>query len=209
MLNKKIYNKEYYDNNKEKIKEYRDKNKEYIKEKAKEYRLNNKEKRKEYYLKNRERLKEDYKNWTENNREKYLESRQKSQKKYAKRSPEKYILSRTKTQSKRKGFDFNLSLEDILIPEYCPYMNVKLTHPLDSNDNFYLPSVDRIDSTKGYVKNNIQIISYLANRMKNNATEEQLVQFAKGVLKLHAGIDIDKILTELEQLQQVQGLCKD
>lgn len=37
--------------------------------------------------------------------------------------------------------------------------------------------------------------------MKNSASEEELITFSKQVLKLHAGIDIDKILAQSEQLQ--------
>ena len=50
--------------------------------------------------------------------------------------------------------------------------------------NPYSPSIDRIDSTKGYIKDNIQVISSIANRMKWNATKEQLLTFCKGVLAL-------------------------
>ena len=44
------------------------------------------------------------------------------------------------------------------------------------------PSLDRIDSTKGYIKGNVMMMSILANRMKNNATPEQLVKFSKFML---------------------------
>ena len=40
------------------------------------------------------------------------------------------------------------------------------------------PSLDRIDPTGDYVPENIQIISNLANRMKNNASDEQLLKFS-------------------------------
>jgi len=71
-------------------------------------------------------------------------------------------------------------LEDIVIPEYCPYLKIKL-------DSFgvadFCPSIDRIDSTKGYVKGNIEIISFQANRMKNTATVPELLTFARSILE--------------------------
>ena len=37
-------------------------------------------------------------------------------------------------------------------------------------------SVDRINSSKGYVKDNIQFISIAMNHLKNNMTHEQMIE---------------------------------
>ena len=47
-------------------------------------------------------------------------------------------------------------------------------------------SLDRKDPTKGYIKGNIEVISHLANIMKNNANPMLLVSFAQEVLKRYA-----------------------
>ena len=80
------------------------------------------------------------------------------------------------------GMDFSIEVGDIILPEVCPYLGVGFI-PLDKDYGY---SLDRIDSSKGYVKGNIQVISRLANLMKNNATKEQLIAFAKGVLEVHS-----------------------
>lgn len=89
------------------------------------------------------------------------------------------------------GYNFNLEVEDIVIPEYCPYLNIKLsTDPSDMDkDNYY--TGDRIDSSKGYLKGNLQVISLLANRMKSKATQEQLLKFAVNGLNLIKKLEED------------------
>jgi hypothetical protein len=85
------------------------------------------------------------------------------------------------------GFNFNLTHSDIIIPKYCPLLNIKLsTDPKDKDEPFYYTG-DRIDSSKGLVKGNIQVISMRANKMKNKATENELLQFATNALKLFNG----------------------
>ncbi len=82
---------------------------------------------------------------------------------------------------------FSLKLKDIPAPSHCKYLGIKLFY-LKSNLGQVPPnaaSIDKIDPNKGYIPENIQVISFLANRMKNDATIEQLVTFAKGVLKAH------------------------
>ena len=88
------------------------------------------------------------------------------------------IYDRAKTRATRKGREFNIEIEDIVIPDLCPVFGVPLVE-----DTEYAPSIDRIDSSKGYIKGNIQIISRRANLLKNNATIEELemvINFLRG-----------------------------
>jgi len=129
-----------------------------------------------------EKLAEHYrkqKEWKDANKDRVGASWKKSKQE----SPEKWLLKQAKTRAKLKGHEFNLVLEDIKIPLRCPIMNEVLEW-IPDGFNPYAPSIDRIDSSKGYTKDNIQVISAIANRMKWNATKEQLLTFCKGVLAL-------------------------
>ena len=76
---------------------------------------------------------------------------------------------------KKSGLEFNIEPQDIPnIPDICPILNIKIEKnknagPLDSS-----PSLDRIDSTKGYIKGNIRVISNRANRIKSDSTFEEI-----------------------------------
>ena len=62
----------------------------------------------------------------------------------------------------------------------CPILKIELDWKSKRNgghDNS--PSLDRIDPTKGYIPGNVMMMSNLANKMKNNATPEQLKQFSR------------------------------
>lgn len=101
---------------------------------------------------------------------------------YSKRNEEKLILGRVKSQAKIKKVPFNLKLEDIVIPECCPVLGMKLERNFGGRGNSpSSPSVDRIVPSKGYVVGNIIIMSQQANVMKNNATLEELERFADWV----------------------------
>ena len=99
------------------------------------------------------------------------------EKRYREKDPIRYLLHSTKYNAKAKGFEWSLSRKDIIIPDRCPVFNT----PFQYNTWFSM-SVDRIDSTKGYISGNVQVISRLANSMKRDATNTQLKQFAKWIL---------------------------
>lgn len=100
--------------------------------------------------------------------------------------PEKMIWTSAKYRAKVQNVPFNITVEDIVIPEYCPLLNTKLERkPYGKGGSFQpnSPSLDKIIPELGYVKDNIMVISMKANAMKYNASKEELVIFAENILK--------------------------
>jgi hypothetical protein len=88
---------------------------------------------------------------------------------YARSTKESRLLSGAKYRAEINGREFNLKEDDILIPESCPILHTRFTEKGD-----YSPSLDRVDNSKGYVKDNIRVISKRANTLKGTATVEEL-----------------------------------
>ena len=81
-------------------------------------------------------------------------------------------------------------LEKLNIPTHCPMLGIELNYDgvgwgkegwTRGDDS---PSLDRIDSEKDYTVDNIHIISWRANRIKNDSTPEELMAIAKYMLNL-------------------------
>tara|TARA_Y100001938_G_C7877457_1_gene323342 strand:+ start:54 stop:629 length:576 start_codon:yes stop_codon:yes gene_type:complete len=83
----------------------------------------------------------------------------------------------SKRNSKRRRWD------TVTYPKKCPIFKQDLDwerKPGTKNiSHNFSPSLDRIDSSKGYVKGNVMIVSKLANMMKSNATKKQLKEFSE------------------------------
>jgi hypothetical protein len=104
------------------------------------------------------------------------------EKRGAKRSKEQFIygiLMGCKTRAKAKGIPFNLELKQITIPDACPVLGIPLYWGSKQSDN--TPSIDRLVPEKGYVIDNCHVISMKANRLKNNATKEELMAILRYV----------------------------
>lgn len=106
------------------------------------------------------------------------DSRQ-QKKRLAERDPFRATKHRMRTnvgkRAKEIGIPIDFSSRDIVIPDICPILGIPLVPNLRSDkrpDN--LPSLDRIIPDKGYVKSNIQVISFRANRLKSDAKPEEL-----------------------------------
>ena len=92
-------------------------------------------------------------------------------------------------RASRRNKSFDLSLQDLKDQwdkqnGLCVYSKVELIHPTPgSNSHLYTASVDRIDSSLGYVKGNVQFISIAMNHMKANMSDEDMFKLL-AILKI-------------------------
>lgn len=64
----------------------------------------------------------------------------------------------------------------------CAISGIQMTHQIYSGRVFTNLSVDRIDSNKGYIKGNIQLVCMAINQMKSDLTMEELIYFCKNII---------------------------
>lgn len=182
---------DYYARNKEACsayyKQYYAENTEKIAAKDKRYRASNKEacsaRTKKYYAENKEKIAVKDKLYRENNKE-MLKKQWKDKMKNPQFYKKKKITS-AKMRAKDLKVPFDLTFEGIDWPTHCPVFGTLLVYApakTSSINKPSIPSIDRIDSTKGYTVDNVQVISMLANAMKNSASAAELKMFAEWVL---------------------------
>jgi hypothetical protein len=98
-------------------------------------------------------------------------------------------------KKKAKQLSFNITIEDIkqLYTKQkglCALSGLTLTYnalPKEKQEehiiNYCNISVDRIDSTKGYEKDNIQLVCAIVNRMKTDMKDNTFIDFCKKIVE--------------------------
>lgn len=97
----------------------------------------------------------------------------KTKKRYKAMTWQKRHLTQIRCRANKRGLAFDLEESDLIYPNFCPVLGIPL-NPAMGFGNPNSPSVDRIDNTKGYTKDNICIISNRANSIKRDANVEEL-----------------------------------
>ena len=92
--------------------------------------------------------------------------------------PTKHMLYNSKQRAKEAGMEHTLTIDDIVIPDFCPVLGIKLETG-DRKNHYNAPSIDRIDNTKGYIKDNIVVVSTRANLLKKDATIKELIMISE------------------------------
>lgn len=98
-------------------------------------------------------------------------------------APEYFALcslrfSRKRQNCKAQGVPFDLEFADIYWPTHCPVLGIEIDYWGTEGTRIETsPSFDKIIPEKGYTKGNVHIISWRANRIKNdgNAMEHRRI----------------------------------
>lgn len=91
-------------------------------------------------------------------------------------------MSRAFSEKRRNArytkWGWEIERGDLEFPLVCPILGIELDwFAKKRKENS--PSFDRIDSSKGYVKGNVVICSWRANRIKNDGTSEEHLKIAE------------------------------
>ena len=105
------------------------------------------------------------------------------------------IVAGCKSRANRKNLECDITIEFILYllekqKGRCAVTNVILEPTAAINRNGYKPntvSVDRIDSLKGYTKDNVRLVTTIYNTAKNMWTDNDVLEMCKELCHARLG----------------------
>lgn len=107
-------------------------------------------------------------------------------------NPDKNILYLARKRASSKNLEIDLDIDFIrklLKPMKCSVTNIDLKFR-DGNKKhitYNMPSIDRIDCSKGYTKDNVQIVAWCYNNIKSTMTDDEtidiILEMADGLRK--------------------------
>lgn len=90
-------------------------------------------------------------------------------------NPARHLFNTAKRRARAYGIPFQITLEDVVVPECCPVLGINLEWSSGRRGGgMTSPSLDRIVPSLGYVKGNVAVISWRANCIKRDATATEL-----------------------------------
>lgn len=94
--------------------------------------------------------------------------------------PRPKMLTASRLRAKVLDIPHSICKADIVIPKICPVLGIPLKVSRKSRGpQNNSPTLDRINPALGYVAGNVIVISWRANRLKSDATIEELIALAK------------------------------
>lgn len=134
--------------------------------------------RKAYYEKTKKRQRETARMWRLNHPERHVGNNNTYRRKSRDKNPVRSLLTYARNRAKTKGVPFDIEHTDITVPTHCPILGVELEY-MSKERGENSASLDRIVPALGYVRGNVIIISWRANRIKCDATLDELKAMVK------------------------------
>jgi len=106
------------------------------------------------------------------------------------KNPGRRMFELVRSRAKAANQEFDLDCADIVArvaAGRCEMTGIQFVVRFGTrkNKNFYNPSIDRIDSTRGYTRDNVRIVLYGLNVMMNTWGAEKIHEISNA-LKQHA-----------------------
>jgi len=103
--------------------------------------------------------------------------REPNHRKFSTREEDLHELKRSKWRNKgtnawKAGIEFTIPFEDVEWPSHCPILGIEIDYESDRRSE-NSPSFIRISGSMGYVSGNVTVVSWRANRIKNDGTLEE------------------------------------
>jgi hypothetical protein len=125
----------------------------------------------------------DRKKYWKKNRGRFVQRRKDE---YEALNTERRMFRAARCRALRDGIPFTILPEDIVIPEFCPVLGLRLERA-KGKATASSPSLDKIIPSLGYVRGNIWVISHRANTLKHDATLEELEKLVIALRNLQHG----------------------
>lgn len=116
------------------------------------------------------------------------DANKKSRRKWRESNPASYLLSTAKARAGGKGIPLDIDLAWVklyLEPGVCSVTDMPLDmtwHQGDTHSSPWRPSIDRIDGSKGYTKDNCRIVCWIYNVAKYEWTDDEVLTMAEALI---------------------------
>lgn len=96
------------------------------------------------------------------------------------------IVRGCKNRAIKKNIAYEIDenfIENLLIKQHgrCNISNIEFI--FEKTNKYYTPSIDRIDSKKGYTKDNVQIILRVINIMKTDLNQKEFINICTSIVE--------------------------
>lgn len=100
-------------------------------------------------------------------------SNSESKRRAHKKNPANLMFRNARYRARLAGVPFDITVDDIIVPPTCPVLGIPIQIGAGGH-NDASPSLDRINPSKGYVRGNVIVVSWRVNRIKCDASPNEL-----------------------------------